>query len=222
MAVAAHPQAPSNDYGRQAWLREKLQSDGGHKVSTNSVHKWMTGSSKPREDTVRALAQVLSVDEAWLSVGSIPQTNVHREEHSNVPPVTSRGPVLMLAGLIEMEGGRVLFPDRSATYDLKINLGDMAIDLVIAHPEKRGGRLDMIFREPVGDARIIAVILTPDGECSARLRMFDLTHLPRKMLGGYSLLAARMRDDGRLKVDEVRPLVGWLKSVAELVPGCCP
>jgi hypothetical protein len=53
-SVAAHPLAPPTSFGRVTWLKRQLQAYSGETISLNTVHRWLTGASRPREDRIRS------------------------------------------------------------------------------------------------------------------------------------------------------------------------
>ncbi len=61
------------------------------------------------------LAKVLDVDEAWLSLGINP---VESPTEKKVRNAVADGAVNYVAGLIQMAGGTIAFPDKSEGYDL--------------------------------------------------------------------------------------------------------
>lgn len=69
----------------------------------------MHGLSRPREDNVRALAKLLQVDEVWLTLGRKPSASA---EQVAAEATRASGAVLLVAGLIEVNGGRVTFPSK--------------------------------------------------------------------------------------------------------------
>lgn len=217
-AVAAHPLAPDNPYGSQAWLREKLKREAKIEVSPNAVHKWMNGTAKPRNDNIQKLARILNVDEIWLSIGVTPGGAAKRKVSATEAP-SARGHVLVLAGLIEAAGGRVLFPGAGDPGDLRVNLNGAEMDLVVLAPNETNGKWNLVIQEPVGDCRIIAMKIkwsSENPEDSVGISLYDLTDLPRQTFGGYSLLEVSARPDGRLKAEGVKLLVQRLPTVCAL------
>ncbi len=100
-ACDRHPDVPPAGDGRQAWLADKL------KVSAEASRKWFSGRSRPRPAMMARLAQVLECDEAWLSLGITPL----RDKKDTADYVrNASGAVYLVAGLLELEGGKVAFP----------------------------------------------------------------------------------------------------------------
>jgi transcriptional regulator with XRE-family HTH domain len=215
LAVEAYPSAPPTPHGRLSWLQRELEKHAGVKVSVNTVHKWMHGLSKPRDDNLRALARLLKVDEVWLTLGRQP-TNATRPPEATVHQ--ARGAALVVAGLIEMRGGRFSFPaEAKGGPDLVVNLGPAQFGIQVVTPQQTGKTLAFLVREPVGDACILGVL--PDEPCpdgGMRLDMIDLTKAGRQSLGGYSIVELETRPGGRFRAQGVPRLLTPIKSLDEL------
>lgn len=217
-AAEGHPLAPPTPFGRQSWLREKLIKEANLKVSHNSLSKWFNGMSTPRPDNIRAIAQVLSVDEVWLGSGRKPLAPASERKSDHIK---ARGGVLALAGMIEMFGGRVTFPDDAArddAPDLNINFNGSSFSAIVVVPKESEDSLTVMVSEPVGDARVLAVRVRPSEgkDCSACLTVLDLTDCPRKSLGGYSVIVLDRRPNGKFAVEGQRTLLSSIPSLEEL------
>lgn len=95
-----------NDYGKQKWIREQIQAKHKTRFSPEAVSKWFSGASRPTMKTMRLLASVLEVDEAWLSLGKTPDfTPTEKKRHT----LWSDGSVNLLAGMIMLNGGQIAF-----------------------------------------------------------------------------------------------------------------
>jgi len=188
-AVDGHPLAPPTPYGRQAWLLEKLRKETGLDVSANTISKWFSGSARPRPDNIRKIAQVLRVDEVWLALGRKPT-----DRPEGVPEVEkARGAASVLAGLIEMSGGRISYPKADAApVDLHATVQGNSFDVIAASPTVDGDTFSFVVNEPARDARILAVVLAaaPGGENqpTVGIHLYDLTDAPRPTFGGFSVL----------------------------------
>jgi hypothetical protein len=108
LALAAdnNPHAP--DYGRLTWVKKQLQERFGEEVSVETVRKWFAGEVKPTTQRVNLLAILFEVDEAWLYLGIEPDL-APREQKARNAMVS--GVVNVVAGLIQMAGGNVAFPE---------------------------------------------------------------------------------------------------------------
>lgn len=100
-ACDGHPEIPPYGQGRQTWIKDRLG------VSAEAVRKYFQGIARPRPGKMKELARMLEVDEAWLSLGIIPDMQPAEKKVRNAE-VT--GAVNVLAGLIQMNGGHVAFP----------------------------------------------------------------------------------------------------------------
>lgn len=106
-ACDANPHVPDMNYGRLTWLQVALQEKFRLAVSVESVRKWMNGEARPRPASLSKIAQVLGVDEAWLSLGIQPDMSQRERKARNA---TADGVVNVLAGFIQMAGGHPAFP----------------------------------------------------------------------------------------------------------------
>ena len=61
---------PEKVHGRNVWISQKL-GERGITVSPESVRKWHAGLTRPRGETLEALAQVLGVSVDWLENGTV-------------------------------------------------------------------------------------------------------------------------------------------------------
>lgn len=216
MAVEGHPLAPDTPFGRQSWLREKLAREAKIEVSANAIHKWMNDASRPREDNIRAIAKVLNVDELWLSMGKTPG-NKSDTQGPDPGKATSAG-VMILGGLIEMAGGRVIFPGKEDPADIRATIDGQDVGIVVVVCDAAEPVNAIMVQEPVGDTRVIGV--TRRCHTGAATVMFDIndfTKAPRKSFGGYSILQVERQATGKFKVEGAEDLYARLESVAELV-----
>lgn len=101
IACDGHPHIPPYGHGRQTWVKEKLD------VSHEAVRKWFVGETRPRPAKMRELARVLEVDEAWLSLGIVPDAT---NEEKRVRTGQVEGAVNCVAGLVQLNGGHIAFP----------------------------------------------------------------------------------------------------------------
>jgi len=201
---------------------EKLINEVGLTVSPNTMSKWFHGTARPRPDNIRKIAQALSVDEVWLAMGRKPAD----QAAATAPGAESaRGAVLVLAGLIEMHGGRISFPGAdSAPLDLQVNLAGEQFGALVVPVVERDGKCSVMVNEPVGDARILAVVTGDPTEtgCSSCVKIIDLTDVDRESFGGFSVIQLERRKDGKFKnAGQTRLLspVHNLDEIAEFARG---
>jgi hypothetical protein len=103
---------PAHNHGRQAWVRLQLAEKCGVAVSSETISKWFTGVARPRPEKITALARVLDVDEAWLTLGVSARVGAARHQLRNA---MADGVVNVVAGFIQMAGGHPAFPESAVT-----------------------------------------------------------------------------------------------------------
>ncbi|MFU1607380.1 helix-turn-helix domain-containing protein [Sulfitobacter pontiacus] len=216
-AVEGHPLAPPTPHGRQSWVKDKLEKEAGLVVSANTMSKWFHGTARPRPDNVRKIARVLKVDEVWLAMGQKPG---QQPSAGMTGTEGARGPVLMVAGLIEMAGGRVTFPSKdNATADLQVNMDGDQFSAVVVMLTEKDGKVGCVVPEPAGDARILAVAqggAAAQSPFSACAYLYDLTDVSRQSFGGFSVIQLEKRSDGRYKAEGMSRLLAPLESVEKI------
>jgi hypothetical protein len=106
-ACDENSQAPAHNHGRQAWVRTQLAERCGVAVSSETISKWFTGVARPRPERISALARVLDVDEAWLTLGASVRP---RAASHHTRDALADGVVNVLAGFIQLCGGHPAFP----------------------------------------------------------------------------------------------------------------
>lgn len=111
---------PRHNYGRLNWFVERLETHGVA-ASPEAVRKWFAGETRPRAKPMAALAQILKIDEGWLSSGRSPEFSEAQRKRQNV---VVDGAVNLVAGLIQMDGGHPAFPsdDDTKAVTSKVNL----------------------------------------------------------------------------------------------------
>lgn len=130
IACDGHPHCPTDQYrGKQKWIYENLESEFGIKVSAEAVRKWFAGESRPRPKAMSAIARLLEVDEAWLSLGITPDLTPREQRKRNA---VADGAVNLVAGMIQMGGGHISFPEDDSAHILAIIGGkSVQIDVVL-------------------------------------------------------------------------------------------
>ena len=113
-ACENHPRAPSG-HGRQTWLRRNLEEQFEVSVSPEAVRKWFAGESRPRPKAMTKIAQLLRVDEAWLSLGMKPAASPTKVEKMSV---VASGAVNLVAAHIQLSGGTIAYREENADYDI--------------------------------------------------------------------------------------------------------
>jgi len=128
-ACEGNPHCPTDQHrGKQKWIYDKLLEEFGVRVSPEAVRKWFYGESRPRPKIMSYVARLLEVDEAWLSLGIKPDlTPVERKQHNAM----AQGAVNLVAGMIQLAGGHIAFPEDGSAQILAIVKGKpLSIDVV--------------------------------------------------------------------------------------------
>lgn len=104
-----NPDVPALNYGRLGWFVEQLAKHEVE-VAKETVRKWFAGETRPRHLAMKALAEILKVDEGWLAAGKSPEfSETQRKKHN----VVAGGAVNLVAGFIQFGGGHPSFPEES-------------------------------------------------------------------------------------------------------------
>lgn len=132
IACESHPHCPTDQYrGKQKWIYEQLDSEFGVKVSAEAVRKWFSGESRPRPKVMANLARLLEVDEAWLSLGIRPTMTPREQKQRNA---LAEGAVNLVAGMVQMGGGHIAFPEDFSADIFAIIAGkQVSLDVVLPH-----------------------------------------------------------------------------------------
>jgi hypothetical protein len=159
-ACDAASQAPAG-HGRLTWIQRVLQKKFDESVSLETVRKWFAGEVKPRPEKLKKLAQLLEVDHAWLSLGVDPdlQPRDHQARNARVD-----GSINLVAGLIQMDGGSIAFPDEADKEALKNHIDLHAIikgakyDFHISPGEVDGRKVKFAVPANCGAAIVLGLI----------------------------------------------------------------
>lgn len=95
------PLVPPHGKGRQLSISAAME------ISQEAARKWFAGESKPRPEKMKQLAEYLKVELEWLALGIKPEED--RKQKRASARITEAA-VMMVAGLIGMEGGIIAFP----------------------------------------------------------------------------------------------------------------
>lgn len=159
-ACDGNPHVPPLHHGRLVWVVNQLQTRFGTKVSTETVRKWFAGESFPRVEKLHQLAEVFGVDEGWLALGQAPDLKPAERKARNAQV---SGIVNVLAGVIEIEGGKPAFPDckrekadlfaiiKGAHYTFRVVLGTEA-----------GALIEFKVPPDTGDQFVVGVVIQPN------------------------------------------------------------
>lgn len=145
---------PPYGQGRQVYIARKM------KVTQEAVRKWFTGDARPKLHKMRALAALLDVDEAWLSLGIEPE--VGRKE-KRIHTERTEGAVYLVFGAMAMGGGHCAFPSnkdpRSAYVDFySIIRGQQAAIHVSTARQTSAGVYEFIVPREYDDVLCVGVV----------------------------------------------------------------
>jgi hypothetical protein len=144
-----NPNVPGLREGRLTYIQGEL-AKRGHELSLESVSKWFKGESKPHDSRASALAEILRVDEGWLMLGAGEDKNPQKRRVRNA---LADGAVNLVAGLCQMDGAVVAFPDEEDRFsiaqhiDLNVIIrgASYAIHVVVAEQRDDG---EQVFAIP--------------------------------------------------------------------------
>lgn len=200
-AVERHPQAAG--WGRQRWLRDRVEEKSGNSYSNESVRKWFAGETRPRPEIITIIAEILGVDEAWLSVGSTPEASPTERRRLNA---VADGAVNLVAGLIQLNGGHIAFPTGTGDKqpDLYAIIGGQQFSIQVRRAQQGdAGSIRLMVQPPLEHAILLLVV---DGD---HVGGFSVVQLPAAVIekygenrGGYIELVAQ-QSKGAVKVDTV-------------------
>ena len=189
-AVEGVPNIPEFGHGQQTWLCTRMD------VSPEAVRKWFSGEARPRPVMMKRLADVLEVDEAWLSLGVAPDVGPKERKVRNA---IADGAVNVLAGLIQMSGGHVAFPSKN----------DPRVEYVDLYAIVRGAQLamhislaqevsDNVFRFDVPreyqDCTVVGIVQHSPVRCDFIQLTQTLIDKHRIRKGGYYSIAMSKLD----------------------------
>lgn len=195
-AVAnANPNVPPVNYGRLGWFAEEF-AKRGEDVSKEMVRKYFAGENKPRQKRMSILAEILGVDEAWLTLGKSAEVQTKRNMLRNAQV---SGVVNVVAGLIQMHGGSPAFPEDGDTRAAQDNIdlyaiirgAQYAFTVTLAEEEGAG----FVFRLPPAGAGQNTIVL---GVIQKTPLCFDILELDAE---GLEKVAKRGKASVEIAVD---------------------
>jgi hypothetical protein len=170
-ACDGNPDVPPLNHGRLGWFVEQLE-DRDIQVTVETVRKWFAGETRPRPAPTTALAQILKVDELWLTNGTLPEFNeVQRKRHNAV----AGGVVNLVAGFIQIDGGHPAFPAdddseaKAKNVDLYAIIRGAKYNFHIAPVLGEGADRHFIVPHEAKETVVLGVV--PEG---FRVRIFEL------------------------------------------------
>ena len=170
------PHCPDVNFGRLAWLAAELHKRG-HSVSRESVKRWLHGEVRPRQDKSDAIAEILGVDPVWLFSGADVSITPRQRR---LLTATVTGAVNIVAGIVQMDGAAIAFPEESdpraefekVDFYAIIRGVNYAFNVALAEKEGDG----YIFRVPANSENIVVLGLIRDGT------NFTVLEIPRQLI----------------------------------------
>lgn len=179
---------PPPHKGRQQYISQQLG------VAPEAVSKWFKGVSMPRPDKIERLAELLQVEQTWLSFGISPEMDRHeRKAHSREVD----GAVHLVMGLAMLAGGHCGTPGprdpRAGYVDFYATIrGSVFMVHVCLGREVSKDRFELVVPKEYQDVNCVAVIPKSPGKYDQLDMPLDLIDTHRfKKSGGYALTIDR-------------------------------
>ena len=170
----------------------------GIKISPETARKWAAGEARPRPDKMRFLAQLLEVDEAWLSLGTAPEMTP-RERRTQAMAISGAANILL--GFMQLDGAACAYPDehdpRGDIVDFYaiIKGAQYAVRAALA-VEAGEGRYQFTVPNEFEMVMVIGIIRRPDLKCDFVELQSDLVDKHKVRKGGYYEIEVERRGDG--------------------------
>lgn len=162
--------------GRQTYIAGKIS------VSQEAVRKWLAGIAMPKRPKMEALATLLGVDYAWLSLGIKPEASMDSKRLAG--KVVEAG-AMLVAGKISLYGGTCSFPEpgeAEGVHLFAILKGRMLSIHVCSFRKTIPGIFEISI--PSNFEKLTMVGFTSEGDC---YKMFDI---PAELINQYKVLRA--------------------------------
>ena len=185
---------PSYGQGRLVVLAKRLRK------SQEAVRRWCAGEARPRVRVMRDLAELLNVDEAWLSLGvkteMRPAQKIQRLRAVD-------GAVHLALGLALSEAFHCSTPDandpRKPFVDFYVNKdGEMAAIRTALAREFKPGNYEFVVPRQFEQVQNVGIIASPE-QGFAFTKVIDLQHhliaKHKESSGGDYTVTVRQRDD---------------------------
>jgi len=163
-AVSNHREAPQL-HGQQKWLRERIEQKFGKTLSPEAIRRYFAGDNKPRPNIIQMIAGALNVDAAWLTYGTNPaQSDIASRQHKAL----AGGATNLIAGMIQLNGGHIAFPEAGETsIDLYAIIGGAQKSISVKAFTKKAEASVVHF--PHDHERLISLIVVVEGPTSYRI-----------------------------------------------------
>lgn len=131
VACERSPQCPTELVrGKQKWLYETLEARFDTSVSPEATRKWFAGETMPRQSITKQIAEILSVDFAWLAVGVESEMSERQKRQHDAK---ASGAMNYVAGIIQSNGGGVSFP-KDASHEITAIIEGSLYSLEVRNP----------------------------------------------------------------------------------------
>ncbi len=181
LACDQNPNVPPLNYGRLTWFTRQFEERFGVEVTVETIRKWAAGESKPRTKAMAQLAEILGVDDAWLTLG---KSQSLTEKQRKVRNATADGAVNVVTGFIQMCGGHPSFPEKDGPIDIQAIIKGALYNFHVCVGEKVNGGYHFSVPAEATETLVVGVIRT--GDLSVKLIELDWEGIEAhaKRLGG--------------------------------------
>ncbi|WP_158589808.1 helix-turn-helix domain-containing protein [Gemmobacter lutimaris] len=181
-ACQANPHCPTDlPRGKQKWVYDTLAERHGISVSAEAARKWFSGETRPNPRTMRALADILGIDEGWLSLGLKPDIPT-AEKGGRFR--AANGAVNLVSGMIQVAGGHVATNTEPASefeFTAIVNGHLLTLEVRLAH-DLGGGKFRFTPNNRPEASMVIGVI---PGADMTQADLLKLGHDQIKNCGDY-------------------------------------
>lgn len=155
---------PPPNYGRLQWFVDQMQEKFQVETTPETIRKWFAGEALPRPKSMHMLAEILTVDEAWLSLGRAPELDGRQQKLRNAE---ADGVVNVVAGFIQMCGSNPAFPEAGDKRAQREHIDIYAIVRGAQYAFHVVLEKDGHFAIPVGavETFVVGVVRTGDLSC---------------------------------------------------------
>jgi transcriptional regulator with XRE-family HTH domain len=204
-----HPMVPAYNFGRLTWMVKQFADRFGIKISPETARKWAAGEARPRPDKMRFLAQLLEVDEAWLSLGTAPGMTP-RERRTQAMAISGAANILL--GFMQLDAAACAYPDehdpRGDIVDFYaiIKGAQYAVRAALA-VEGDAGKYQFTVPNEYEMVMVIGLIRRPDLKCDFVELQADLVDKHKVRKGGYYEVEVERKGDDYVTGADVWPII---------------
>lgn len=159
-ACDGNPKIPPINYGRLGWFVTQFKERFDVTITPETIRKWFGGEARPRHNKLIMLAQIMQVDDAWLTVGR--DSSAPSKDQKIVGRVAS-GVVNLVAGMVQVCGGTPAFPkdsDALNPIDLSAVIRGALYNFNVVLGMETDGQIDFAVSTTATNCLIIAVVRT--------------------------------------------------------------